>query len=202
MNGQSLTHLKRISQLGLGLLALLAAMLILQPENNRVSAQDSANIRLQSAQGEVTLKDYQGKVAVLFFGFGSCPDVCPTTLAVLSQGIKALPEQQRDQVVGLFVSVDPKRDTPAKLQEYAGYFSSHIQGLTGERDQLDALVQYFGGFYRLVELPDSALGYTVDHSAALYFIDRSGRRVQTLNHGSSPQQISSILSQLLASPSS
>jgi len=153
---------------------------------------------LTSAQGPVSLSDFRGKVSVLYIGYASCPDVCPTALAVLTQSLKQLDAEEREQVQGIFISVDPERDTPEKLAEYAAFFSPRIIGVTGSQDQIDQVVRQYGAFYRKVEMKDSAMGYAVDHSSRLYLIDREGRLVQTLLHNSSPQELTQGLQTLLA----
>ncbi len=100
---------------------------------------------------KVTDKDFAGKPSVIFFGYTSCPDVCPTTLLNLSNWLKAIgPDAEKLNV--LFISVDPERDTPAHLKEYLSSFDPRIRGLT----------------------------YTMDHSSAIYLMDRAGQFVAPL----------------------
>ena len=115
----------------------------------------------------------QGHWSVLFAGFTHCPDVCPTTLALMKQLAQRV--QPRGAPLGLvFLSVDPERDTPAQLKTYVNYFSPAIQGVSGARDQIDALCASLGLAY--VKIPGaSATDYSVDHSAALVLIDPQGR---------------------------
>ena len=115
----------------------------------------------------------QGHWSLLFAGFTHCPDVCPTTLALMKQLAQRV--QPREAPLGLvFLSVDPERDTPAQLKAYVNYFSPVIQGVSGARDQIDALCASLGLAY--VRIPGaSASDYSVDHSAALVLIDPQGR---------------------------
>jgi protein SCO1/2 len=108
----------------------------------------------------------------LFFGFINCPDVCPTTLAVLSQVTKQvadLPQLQRPAVV--FMSVDPQRDTPDKVGAYAGFFSPDFVGVTGMPEEVDNFTRALGVPVARVALDRG--GYTVDHSGAIFVIDPS-----------------------------
>ena len=111
-----------------------------------------------------------GHASLLFFGFSSCPDVCPATLAVLAelQRDPPLPDQQV-----LFVSIDPERDRPESLGRYLASFDAHIVGLSGSAAALAPLLHSLGAIAERVTLPDG--GYTMDHTATLYLLDRQGR---------------------------
>ena len=117
------------------------------------------------------LEDWRGKVVVLFFGFTHCPDVCPTTLADLSQVMKQRgPDAERVQV--LFVTVDPERDTPEVLGKYVGAFDPRFLGLYGDAAATQRAAREFKVFF---EKRKSADGYSVDHSGQTYVIDPQGR---------------------------
>ncbi|MGH8746784.1 MAG: SCO family protein, partial [Burkholderiales bacterium] len=120
-----------------------------------------------------TLADFRGKVVVLFFGYTHCPDVCPTTLAELSQVMKSLgPDADRVQV--LFVTVDPERDTPAVLARYVTAFDPRFLGLYGDAAATRRAAKEFKVFYE--KRKGSSPGeYTMDHSAGTYVIDPKGR---------------------------
>lgn len=116
----------------------------------------------------------QGHWSLLFFGFTACPDVCPTTMALLAQvqsALADLPPAQKPQVV--FISIDPRRDTPEKLAAYLHFFSPDFVGLTGEQAQLDALTKSLGVPVIVHPLENGA--YTLDHSSAIFMIDPKGR---------------------------
>lgn len=203
MNAQ-LRTLKILLLLTVCLLAGLAIAFMLRPQpvETRLVLGDSSlggNFTLTSATGPVSLSDYRGQVSVIYIGYASCPDVCPTALAVLTQSLKQLPEADRTQVQGIFISVDPERDTPETLADYVAFFSPQIVGITGSREQLDQVVRQYGAFYRKVELKDSAMGYAVDHSSRLYLVDRDGKLVDTLLHNSTPQELTDRLNTLLHS---
>jgi len=120
-----------------------------------------------------TLADFRDKVVVLFFGYTHCPDVCPTTLAELSQVMKRLgPDADRVQV--LFVTVDPERDTPAVLSQYVKAFDPRFLGLYGDAAATRRAAKEFKVFYE--KHKGAAPGeYTMDHSAGTYVIDPKGR---------------------------
>ncbi len=143
---------------------------------------------LQSARGPVSLHDLRGRVALIYFGYTSCPDICPTNLAQIGAALKRLTPQERRNVAVLFVSVDPERDTPQKLARYTAFFDPAMIGLTGTPAQVAEVAHRYGASYRKVK-SDSALGYLVDHSAFTYVVDGRGRLCETLPHAAPIDQI-------------
>ncbi|MBS0319258.1 MAG: SCO family protein [Proteobacteria bacterium] len=120
-----------------------------------------------------TLADFRGKVVVMFFGYTHCPDVCPTTLAQLSQTMQQLgPDADRVQV--LFVTVDPERDTPAMLAKYVPAFDKRFLGLYGTADETAATAKAYKVLYEKVAGPTPD-DYTMNHSAGTYLYDPQGR---------------------------
>ena len=120
-----------------------------------------------------SLKDFQGKVVVLFFGYTQCPDVCPTTMTELVQ-VKKLLGPDGDKVQGLFVTVDPDRDTPQVLKSYMANFDPSFTALRGAPDQLAATAKDFKVFYKKTE-GKTPTSYGMDHSAASYVYDTKGQ---------------------------
>jgi len=119
------------------------------------------------------LEQLRGHWSILFFGFTFCPDVCPTTLALLAQVEKKLgdlPAEQRPHIV--LVSVDPRRDTPERLAQYVKSFSPTFTGITGEQTAVQEFALKMGVPVAITEQPDG--NYTVDHSAAIFVIDPNG----------------------------
>jgi protein SCO1/2 len=120
-----------------------------------------------------TLADFKGKVVVVFFGFTQCPDVCPTALADLAE-VKRLLGPQGDKLQGIFVSVDPERDTPEVLKAYMTNFDPGFIALRPTADQLPEVAKAFKIFYKKVEGP-TPTSYTMEHSAGSYVFDPQGR---------------------------
>jgi protein SCO1 len=118
------------------------------------------------------LSETRGKVVALFFGYTSCPDVCPTTIAELNQALEKLGEQA-DQVQVLFVTVDPERDTPERVQEYVNHFNPNFIGLGGSEAELAKVWNSYGVFREVAE-GTSAAGYVVSHTARVTLIDQQG----------------------------
>lgn len=133
----------------------------------------AAEIELTKSNGETfRLSDQKGKIVLLFFGYTACPDVCPTTLAELKQVMDKLGDKTRlIQVV--FVSVDPERDTPDKIQEYVEHFNREFVGLSGSSTDLQVIWDNYGVFREVVE-SESAFGYIINHTARTYLIDMDG----------------------------
>jgi len=131
-----------------------------------------------------TLADYRGKAVVMFFGYTQCPDVCPTTLATLSEAMKGLgPDAERVQV--LFVTVDPDRDTQALLAQYVPAFDRRFVGLYGDAAATERVAKEFKVLYQ--KQPGATPGsYTVDHSAGVYMFDPQGRLRLYASHGQPP----------------
>ena len=151
---------------------------------------------LQAVDGPLTLSSFRGKYVVLYFGYTSCPDICPTISAALKAALGRLGDQQA-QVQVVFVSVDHKRDTPAKVASYIHNFSPDFVGLTGTKSEIDQVTREFGIYYQLND-PDSGIGsYLVDHTATILLLDRQGALVMTWAYGQQPDEIASDLKTLM-----
>ncbi|MGB0685112.1 MAG: SCO family protein [Planctomycetota bacterium] len=142
-----------------------------------------------------TLSETDGKVRLLFFGFTHCPDICPTTLAELNQALGLL-GSKGEEVEILFVSVDPERDTPERLEPYLAAFSLPVTGLTGTPEEVAAVAEAYGAYYDRVDL-DSALGYTMDHSTYLYLLDREGVVRYLFRYEDPPERVAEVVRKLL-----
>ncbi len=143
-----------------------------------------------------TLADQRGKVVVLFFGYTNCPDICPATMSDMQVVLNRLGDK-RDQLKVVFVTVDPERDTSERLQRFIGMFDSDIVGLTGTSDSLNAVYKAYGAGATRRELPDSALGYAMDHTATSTVIDKQGQRRLLFGFGSPVDDMFSDLSALI-----
>ena len=143
-----------------------------------------------------TLADFKGKAVVLFFGFTQCPDVCPTTMTELAQ-VKKLLGADGDKVQGLFVSIDPERDTPAVLKEYMQNFDPSFLGLyAASPEALAALAKDFKVYYKKVDGP-TPTSYTMDHTAASFVYDPEGRLRLYTRYGIGAQVLADDLKLLI-----
>ncbi|NBQ48793.1 MAG: SCO family protein [Sphingobacteriia bacterium] len=142
------------------------------------------------------LSDFKGKVAIVFFGYTQCPDVCPTTLSVLQETLKLL-GKDADRVQVLFITLDPERDTAALLAQYVPSFHPSFLGLSGSATETEAVAKAFKVFYKKQDgtLPGR---YSIDHSTGSYLYDPAGRLRLYLKYGDSPQRIAEDINQLLA----
>jgi protein SCO1/2 len=153
--------------------------------------------QLTNPEGQtVTAADSSGNVRLLYFGFTSCPDVCPTTLAKLEQAIRQLPEQAQDDITTLFVSVDPERDNPERLASYVAFFGENIVGLTGDEATLRQLSKRYRTTFGYDE-PDAKGNYNVSHSSAVYIFDKTGKARLLLRPDLSAEQVGADLARLV-----
>lgn len=131
-------------------------------------------IELTRGNGEgFRLSQLRGNIVLLFFGYTSCPDVCPTTMAEIKSALEKIGEENASQVKVVFVTVDPARDTPERVQEYVNHFNSEFIGLSGTEAELQKTWNGYGVFRQIVE-GTSAAGYLVDHTARVTLIDPDG----------------------------
>ena len=161
-------------------------------------AKMGGELRLKDPTGkERTLADFRGKVVALFFGYTQCPDVCPTTLADMANAMKLLgPDAERVQV--LFVTVDPKRDTPALLAQYVPAFHPSFIGLSGDAGATAKATKDFNIYFQ--ERPGRDAGsYTVDHTAQSFVLDKEGRLRLVWPYGIEPASMAGDLKVLLNS---
>ena len=145
---------------------------------------------LESGTQVIDLFDPEDKrIRLVYFGFTQCPDVCPTSLAVLAAALKAIPQQQQDKLWPIFISLDPDRDTADKSAQYAAYFNPSITGATGTAQQIKALADRYGVLYIKNELENSEIKYVIDHNSYFYFLKPTGELIKKLPHMASPFQL-------------
>lgn len=142
-----------------------------------------------------SLKDFAGKVVVVFFGYTQCPDVCPTSMAELAEVKRAL-GADGDKLQGIFVTVDPERDTPDMLKSYMASFDPSFIALSGTPEQLAAVAKDFKIYYKRVD-GQTPTSYTMDHSAGSYVYDTKGRLRLYHRYGSGAQSLTADVRALL-----
>jgi protein SCO1/2 len=160
-------------------------------------AEYARELNLTDADGKPRqLSDFKGKVTVVFFGFTQCPDVCPTTLVELAQVKKAL-GADGDRVQGVFVTVDPERDTAEVLKAYVGGFDAGFVALRGTPQETQAAAKNFKVFY--AKSPGKTpTSYSIDHTAGSYIFDAQGRLRLFTRHGTGAEALTHDLKLLLA----
>lgn len=159
------------------------------------SPEPVSDFTLQSAEGPVSLHDFRGKYVVLYFGYTTCPDVCPATMSVLARAMEKL-GRQAEKVQVIMVSVDPERDTPEKVSQYARRFNGAFLGLTGTPDEIARIAAVFGIFYEKEEV-DSAAGYLVTHTASTMVLNEQGRLVLIWPFGVTADEVAADLQHLV-----
>ena len=134
---------------------------------------------MQSVDGAVSLDQYRGRVVLLFFGFTSCPDICPTALSDISRVFNQLNADELKQVNALFISLDPERDNYELLQKYAGYFHSHITGVTEHIEIVRQVTERYGISFDKKAMKSSPIGYVINHSPDILIVNRQGQLLES-----------------------
>jgi protein SCO1 len=191
--------LRRQALLTLGSFALLAGCAENKPQFKAVDitgADYARDFPLPDVDGRMrSVKDFAGKVVVVFFGYTQCPDACPTTLAEIAQAKKLL-GADGDKVQPVLITVDPERDTPQVLKAYVGNFGPDFIALRGSPDQTAAVAKDFKVYYKKVETKKGGT-YLMDHSASSYVYDPQGRLRLYSRYNSGPQALADDIRLLL-----
>ncbi|MCI4410397.1 MAG: SCO family protein [Thiotrichales bacterium] len=162
-------------------------------------APTGGDFTLTGPQGVVSLHDFSGKVVLLYFGYTTCPDICPTNLGNLAEAMHLLTPEEQNQVQVLMITVDPERDTQEKLATYLPYFDKHFIGLTGTPEQIAEVARRYGAVYQKAAIGEGALGYAVDHSAFTYLINQQGKLIQQLPHATTGSEFVQAIRALFVS---
>lgn len=165
----------------------------------RARALPGGDFTLDGPDGKLSLRDYRGQAVLLYFGYTFCPDVCPTSLAVIAEALRALRPEESARVRGIFISVDPERDTPAVLKTYAPFFHPAITGATGTPEQIAEVARRYGVLYMKQKSVDGR-PYTVDHSSMTYLVAPDGTLAAILPHETPAPEIVAALRKALAGP--
>ncbi|MEM9669511.1 MAG: SCO family protein [Pseudomonadota bacterium] len=166
----------------------------------RSYAQIGGPISLIDTDGErVTEADFGDKHSLIYFGFTYCPDVCPASLVTIDQALEKLPEGI-ELPRTILISIDPERDTPQAMADYifVDAFPEDIVGLTGSVEEVKAAANEFKAGYSKVEIPDSAAGYTMDHTSIVYLMDEDWSLKTFFTHDTSSAEMADCLAELLS----
>ena len=160
-------------------------------------AKDLTDFKLTGANSKIlALNDLKGKWSFIFFGYTHCPDVCPLTMGVLGQAFRLLEKDPAasQEIQGIFISVDPKRDTPELLKEYVAYFNNKFTGVTGDTAQLDALARQMSALYTIHPKEPEKPGdtYLVSHNSTIFLVDPQGRLYGRFPPPQAPQEIAEV----------
>jgi len=169
----------------MGLSAVAVTLLAEKPSSNAAPSAIGGPFRLHTGGGKtITEADLRGSPFLVFFGYAHCPDVCPLILAKISDVLTALGPEAKVKV--LFVTVDPERDTPDLMADYASNFDSRIIGLSGDRAEIDAMLAAYRVYARKVPTPSG--DYGMDHSAVIYLMGRDGNFLRSFSIDRPPEQ--------------
>ena len=138
----------------------------------------------QSSQGEISLSDLKGQNIVIYFGYTYCPDVCPITLETLGKAVESLKDYNitAKDLLLLYVTLDPARDTPEALDEYAMWFYPNGMGIRFEEEDLQKITKTYNIKYEIFPMEGSAVDYSVAHSSALFFFNKDGKLVDRITN--------------------
>jgi protein SCO1/2 len=197
-----MSEMKTTRQLLRGLAAALAFTLLAAcsdsgtGERVLVARPEGGDFVLQSAAGPLDTKALRGNVLLVYFGYVNCPDVCPMSMAAGAAALNALTPEERARTKMIMVSVDPERDTPAKLKDYVAYFHPAMIGAVGTAAETAAIAKSFGvGYMRQPTRPDG--GYAVDHSSQTFVIGPDGQVAELLPLGVATDKVVATVRKLL-----
>lgn len=180
-------------------IALTALLIFAYLYTKKQTEFNPFTLQLNTSKGVTTLGELKkNKLTLMYFGFLTCPDACPTTLTTVSAVFKELSEKELSRVNFLFVDLDPERDTPEKLKEYVEYFHPAITSVSMPLHDLDPFTRYFGIVFMKVPLKNSKMGYTIDHSTGILAIDSQGKFLPHIEHGTNKTVMLAQLRQMLA----
>ena len=137
------------------------------------------------------------RIRVIYFGYTRCPDVCPTSLAMLSGALSQVSPDLLAQIRPMFISIDPERDEAKAAHQYAQYFHKNIEGFSAPMDTTKPVADNYGVIFRKTELEDSAIGYVVDHSSYFYFLKPDGTLITQVPHTMDPSPIVTAIEDVL-----
>ena len=146
---------------------------------------------------QVTEQDYRGRYLLVYFGYTFCPDLCPLGLQTIATAMEDLPPEVRAQVVPLFITVDPARDTVPVMRDYVAQFGPELVGLTGSEAEIDQAVRAYRVYAHKSDAPAPDGNYLVDHSVFTFLMDRDGRYLTHFGHDVTPEEMSKRIAELV-----
>jgi len=154
-------------------------------------AELGGDFTLQSVNGDVSLSDFKGKAVVMYFGFMSCPEVCPNSMGVIQSAFNKFNESDQ----GIMISIDPERDRLQSLEKFTQYYHPNIIGITGSNDAVETTAKQYGAYFDRTE--DKENDYLFEHVSRYYVIDQQGNLIDALRHSTTPNELSAKLREAL-----
>lgn len=175
----------------------VVSIVVSKPYVDAYKEKQKYEFSVNTSDGEIKLSNFKGKTVAVYFGYMYCPDVCPTSLSMLGEGLKGLSEEELEGFQGIFISVDPDRDTLKNLKEYALYFHPNFLGATSDEKNILDITTRYGTFFQKEELKGSEMGYSVSHTSYIYIFDKEGNLSAQLKHFLKPSDITKALKKAL-----
>ncbi len=188
---------KKLLSYAISIVIAIGAIYLLQPIIDGAKEENKYDFTVTTIDGDVSKKDFKGKVLAIYFGYMYCPDVCPTSLSALSTALNSFPKEKVDNFTGLFISVDKERDKLQDLKEYAQYFHPNYIGGTSNKENIDDIANRYESYYKKVYLKDSAMDYSVSHTSYIYIFDKEGNLAEKVDHFAHPDRIKEVLEKVL-----
>lgn len=181
---------------------ILTSLMVLAISSTTIAAQQQSeneteidikglggDFTLIGKDGWVSLSDFRGKVVAIYFGYTKCPDVCPTSLSILSHAIAQLSGEEKKNFQSIFISFDPERDSPKVLADYVTFFDESMIGLTAAPEDLNPVAAQYGAYYEKVAYSNSELLYGIDHTSVTYIVGKDGQLTAILPHSTSSKKV-------------
>ena len=189
--------MKNIKKISIVVFLAVVLIILLTPFVDEYKERKKYDFEVNTLNGKVTKESFRGKVLAVYFGYTYCPDVCPTSLSSLASALNSFEKEKIKDFTGIFISVDPDRDTLKNLKAYTNYFHPSFIGATSTKDNIDNITKRYESYYKKVELENSAMGYSIAHTSFIYLFDKEGRLVEKVDHFSDPSKIKQSLEKLL-----
>ena len=195
----SIFQTQKFTPLNLAIIIVCASCLL---QTSPLSAEGKKiQFSLTNHHGEsVTEKDFLGNLLLVFFGYSHCPDICPMNLSIISDALERL-GAEGGKVQPIFITLDPARDTEAKLLPFLSHFHERLLGLTGTQKQIQAVAESFFVRYKFSTKKNHDY-YLIDHTAATYLVDDSGQGLAIFHHNTPSEEIALAINSYIASQSS
>jgi protein SCO1/2 len=198
------TQAARPTALIYGIIGIVVALLILATgafvwlTQGGTASLVGGSFSLENGNGQlVTDRDFRGKYMLVYFGYTFCPDVCPTTLTEVADAMDKL-GAKADKLQPIFITVDPKRDTPQVIKQYAAAFSPRLVGLTGSPDQIATVAKEYRVYYAEHRTGPGPNDYAMDHSSVLYLMGPDGKFVAPIRPDEDGEHIAADLDRLMS----
>ncbi len=170
-----------------------------QETNTRQGRPAAPEFTLNTAteQAQLSLSQFRGNAVVIYFGYASCPDVCPVDLGIVGSMLRKLSPEQQEKVTALFITLDPERDTPERLLGFSRFFHPKIIGLYGSPEEISEVARSYGVIYEKSFVDNDPNVYWVSHSANFFLINPEGQLVAALPRETTPEQLGERLQALI-----